>query len=205
MRRVTPAFCVTALGLLLAGCAGGPTFPGFSQPEAPPPAAPTPVPALPPAFPAKDVVGRYGLAAYHNVEDRARTEAAARGQCRQPYVINAGPTGGVMMHLADQPQPEELRLKGAPGGKTYIGPDGEAGGMQDREVVSFDGRVLITRFVDPEVHGRYGYMVYVRCGAEGTKPAAPARRQPAARTSAPRPAPAPAAAPAPPTVPPIPR
>ncbi len=200
MRRVIPALCVTAVGLLLAGCAGGPSFPGFSQPDAPPPAvAPAPVPALPPAFPAKDVVGRYGLAAYHNLEDRARTEAAARGQCRQPYVINAGPTGGVMMHLADQPQPEELRLKGAPGGKTYIGPDGEAGGAQDREVVSFDGRVLITRFVDPEVHGRYGYMVYVRCGAEGTKPAAPARRQPAARTSA-----RPAAAPAP-TVPPIPR
>ncbi len=205
MRRVIPALCVTAVGLLLAGCAGGPSFPGFSQPDAPPPAvAPAPVPALPPAFPAKDVVGRYGLAAYHNLEDRARTEAAARGQCRQPYVINAGPTGGVMMHLADQPQPEELRLKGAPGGKTYIGPDGEAGGAQDREVVSFDGRVLITRFVEPEVHGRYGYMVYVRCGAEGTKPAAPARRQPAARTSARPAAAAPAAAPAP-TVPPIPR
>lgn len=203
MRRVIPALCVIAVGLLLAGCAGGPSFPGFSSPEAPPPpAAPTPVPAMPPAFPAKDVVGRYGLAAYHNAEDRTRTEAAARTQCRQPYVINAGPTGGVMMHLADQPQPEELRLKGAPGGKTYIGPDGEAGGMQDREVVSFDGRVLITRFVDPEVHGRYGYMVYVRCGAEGTKPAAPARRQPAARTTS-RPAPAPAAQP--PTVAPIPR
>ena len=43
MRRVTPVLCVTAIGLLLAGCAGGPTFPGFSQPEAPPPAAPTPV------------------------------------------------------------------------------------------------------------------------------------------------------------------
>ena len=30
--------------------------------------------------------------------------------------------------------------------------------------------MLITRFIDPEVHGRYGFMVYVRCGAEGTKP-----------------------------------
>ena len=163
MRRITPALCVTAVGLLLAGCAGGPSFPGFSQPEAPPPAAPAMVPTLPPAFPAKDVVGRYGLAAYHNLEDRARTEAAARGQCRQPYVINAGPNGGVMMHLADQPQPEELQLKGAPGGKTYIGPIGEPGGMQDREVVSFDGRVLITRFIDKDAAVRYGNMVYVRC------------------------------------------
>jgi hypothetical protein len=205
MRRVN-FLPVSALALLLAGCAGGMNFPGFSQPEAQPqPMAPAPVPTLPPAFPAKDVVGRYGLAAYHNLEDRTRTEAAARGQCRQPYVINAGPSGGVMMHLADQPQPEELQLKGAPGGKTYIGPPGEPGGMQDREVVSFDGRVLITRFVDPEVHGRYGFMVYVRCGAEGTRPAAPARRQPVARTTAPRPAAAPAPAPPGPTIAPIPR
>jgi hypothetical protein len=182
--------------MFLAGCAGG----SLTQTE-PQPAAPAPVPTLPPAFPAKDLVGRYGLAAYHNPEDRERTEAAARSQCRQPYVINLGPTGGVMMHLADQAQPEELRLKGAPGGKTYIGPEGEPGGVQDREVVSFDGRVLITRFVDPEVNGRYGSMVYVRCGAEGTKPA-PAKRKPAAaRAASPRPAAAPAPAAAPPPAP----
>jgi hypothetical protein len=36
--------------------------------------------------------------------------------------------------------------------------------MQDREIVSFDGRVMIMRFVDPEVAGRYGTSVYVRCG-----------------------------------------
>jgi hypothetical protein len=34
--------------------------------------------------------------------------------------------------------------------------------------VSFDGRVLVTRFVDPEVAGRYGTSVYVRCAAGGT-------------------------------------
>jgi hypothetical protein len=67
------------------------------------------------------------------------------------------------MHLADTAQPQELQVKGAPGGKNYIGPAGEPGGIQDREVVSFDGRVLITRWVDPEVAGRYGYGIYVRC------------------------------------------
>ena len=49
-------------------------------------------------------------------------------------------------------------------------------GQRDREIVSFDGRVLVTRFVDPEVSGRYGTSVYVRCGAEtapGAKKAAP--------------------------------
>ena len=75
-----------------------------------------------------------------------------------------------MMHLADQAKPEELRLKGAPGDKTYIGPEGDPpGGAQDREVVSFDGRVLILRWMDSEVQGRYGTMVYVRCGPEGAK------------------------------------
>jgi hypothetical protein len=192
MPRFNPAvsFAVLGAALLLAGCSGGSlNFPGFSQPE-PQPVAPAPVAALPPAFPAKDMVGRWGLAAYHNAEDRERTEAAARGQCKQPYVISAGATGGVLMHLADQPQAEELRLKGAPGGKTFIGPEGEAGGMQDREVVSFDGRVMQLRWIDPEVQGRYGTMVYVRCGAEGAKPT-PAKRKP--RAAAPRPAAAPVA------------
>ena len=141
--------------------AAPPTAP--QQPAAPQPAT---VPLLPPAFPPQDIVGRWGLAAYHKDEDRARIEAAAANQCKQPYVITLGPTGGVMMHLADQAKPEELRLKGAPGGKTYIGPEGDPpGSAQDREVVSFDGRMLILRWMDPEVQGRYGTMVYVRCGA----------------------------------------
>ncbi len=75
-----------------------------------------------------------------------------------------------MMHLADQATPTELRLKGAPGGKTYIGPAEDApGGTQDRVVESFDGRVLALRWMDSEVQGRYGTMVYVRCGPEGGK------------------------------------
>jgi hypothetical protein len=69
------------------------------------------------------------------------------------------------MHLADQKEPQELRVKGSRSGKNYIGPaDDPPGGMQDREVVSFDGRVLITRWIDPEVAGRYGNALYVRCG-----------------------------------------
>ncbi len=44
---------------------------------------------LPASIPAQDLVGRWGLAAYHKDEDRARTEAAARGQCSQPYNISA--------------------------------------------------------------------------------------------------------------------
>jgi hypothetical protein len=67
------------------------------------------------------------------------------------------------MYLADQSQLQELRLKGSTTGRNYIGPPGEAGGPQDREIVSFDGRVMLLRFTDPEIAGRYGTGVYVRC------------------------------------------
>jgi hypothetical protein len=175
------ALVLALLALALAGCATG----GPQQPAAPQPA---PVPLLPPAFPPQDIVGRWGLAAYHKDEDRERIEVAAAGQCKQPYVITLGPTGGVMMHLADQAKAEELRLKGAPGNKTYIGPEGEPGGAQDREVLTFDGRVLILRWLDPEVQGRYGTMVYVRCGPEGAKrPAKPKPKTAAKPKAAPKP------------------
>lgn len=110
-----------------------------------------------------EIVGRWGLASFQNPADRARTEAAARAQCKQPYVIGAGQSGGVIMHLADQATPQELRLKGSSSGKNYIGPPGPTPGEQDREIVSFDGRVMITRFVDKDAATRYGNMVYVRC------------------------------------------
>src|SRR3954452_3400230 len=164
------AAALTALAALaLSGCASQQFSLGTSPaPEPPPAAAP-----LPASIPAQDLVGRWGLAAYHKDEDRPRTEAAARGQCKQPYNISRAPSGCVIMHLADQAQPTELSLKGGPDGKNYIGPgEDPAGGARDREIVAFDGRVLITRFTDPEVAGRYGTSVYVRCSAEVT----PARK-----------------------------
>ena len=85
--------------------------------------------------------------------------AAAKAQCKLPYVITAGTSGGVVMHLADEAAPQDLRLKGSPGGKNYIGPPGPAGGEKDREVVSVDSRLLITQFVEPDAAKRYGYMV----------------------------------------------
>lgn len=129
----------------------------------PPEIEPGTGPEMPASIRPDEIVGRWGLASFQNPNDRARTEAAARGQCKQPYVIGAGTSGGVVMHLADQATPQELRLKGSPSGKNYIGPAGPAGGEQDREIVSFDGRVLITRFIDKDAGVRYGNMVYVRC------------------------------------------
>ena len=172
--RPLGAMLASLAAMLLAGCASQQiSWGGLSGSPEPPPAAQPSGTLLPASIPAADLVGRWGLAAYHKDEDRARTETAARGQCRQPYNIQRGPSGGVIMHLADQAQPTELSLKGGADGKNYIGPPEEpAPGQRDREIVAFDGRVLITRFVDPEIAGRYGTSVYVRCSAE----VAPARK-----------------------------
>ncbi len=156
-----PAALIGAL--VLVSCASSQHR--FQQGAAAPPAEPAILPALPPGFQPEQIVGRWGFAAYHKEGDRPRTEAAAKAQCDKPYVINRGPTGGVMMHLADDAKASELRLKGAPGGKTYVGPEGPPAIQQDREVVTFDGRVLVLRWMDPEVASRYGTGVYVRCGA----------------------------------------
>jgi hypothetical protein len=156
---------VIAAAFALAGCAGGGWggFGGRPQPE-PVAVEPAAVPEMPASIRSSEIVGRWGYAAYHRPEDRARTEAAARSQCTHPYVIGQGPTGGVMMYLADQSELQELRLKGAPGNRNFIGPAGQpAGGPQDREIVSFDGRLMILRFSDAEINGRYGTGVYVRC------------------------------------------
>ncbi len=156
-RKLVNVGLVSLFAVFLAGCE---TF-GTSQPAAvQEPAAP---PEIPSTIRSSELVGRWGLASYQNPNDRARTEAAAKGQCKNPYVIGQGTHGGVIMHLADEATPQELRLKGSQSGKNYIGPEGPAGGPQDREIISFDGRVLVTRFIDKDAGTRYGNMVYVRC------------------------------------------
>jgi hypothetical protein len=147
---------VSALTMLLAACE---TSRIISQPTA----VQEPIAEMPATIRSDQIVGRWGLASYQNPNDRARTEAAARAQCKQPYVIKSGASGGVIMHLADDATPQDLRLKGTPGGKNYIGPPGPAGGQKDREIISANGNLLITRFVDPDAATRYGNMVYVRC------------------------------------------
>ena len=159
-RTVARLAAASALTVLLGACGGGMSLSTSSNA---PPTEPGEAPEMPATIRADEIVGRWGLASFQNPNDRARTEAAARGQCKQPYVIGAGQSGGVVMHHADQATPQELRLKGSPSGKNYIGPAGPTPGEQDREIVSFDGRVLITRFIDKDAAVRYGNMVYVRC------------------------------------------
>jgi hypothetical protein len=170
---------LAALCAGLAACTA--TTPAVQAP--PPEAAAVEAPAIPSKYRPEEIVGRWGYGAYHNDSDLARTTAAARGQCGQPVVINRGPSGGVMMYLADSADLQELQLKGSQNGKNYIGPPGDPGGPQDREIVSFDGRTMVLRWMDPEVAGRYGTGVYVRCAPEGATRVSSKR--------APRPAPPP--------------
>ncbi len=167
-RKLLPiTLTIVVTGLLLAGC-GSVSMPSFSSGSSEPP-PPAEAALMPSRYSPEEFVGRWGFTSYQKEADRARTVKTASGLCRSPYVIAKGPDGGIMMHLADQRQPTELRLKGGPDGKNYIGPANEPGGSaQDREIVSFDGRVLITRYVDPDAANRYGNMVYVRCSARGS-------------------------------------
>jgi hypothetical protein len=108
LRSGWPVVAIALSALGLTACSTTPS----PQVEA---AAP-PQPELPSKVRPSEIVGRWGYAAYHKPEDRARTEANARGQCKQPFVIGQGPTGGVMMYLADSNQLQELRLKGSTDG-----------------------------------------------------------------------------------------
>jgi hypothetical protein len=165
------------LALALAGCGGGSMF-GTSPGPATAPIGPMPEPSIR----ADDIVGRWGYSAFHKPDDRARTETAAAGQCKQAYVITRS-ANGVMMLGHDSPDIIENLIKANAEGKTFIGPGPDPGGPDDREVVSFDGRVLLLKWVDPEVEGRYGMMVLVRCAAPGTptaKPKKPAKHAAAA-------------------------
>lgn len=163
-RRAAHLAAASALLASLGACNSFQGFSGFGGPQPPPaPEMPAVEPEIPGSIRPDELVGRWGFGAYHKPDDRLRTEANARGQCKQPYVINPGTSGGVIMHLADEATPQELRIKGSRSGKNYIGPPGPPGGEKDREIVSFDGRVLITRFIDKDADGRYGTMIYVRC------------------------------------------
>jgi hypothetical protein len=144
---------LVAATIALAGCIGTQNQPSTAL------SGPPPKPSISPP----DVIGRWGLGAYHREEDRARTEAITKGQCKQPYVISAGTGGGVMMLTHDSPAIVEVQIKANNQGQTFIGPGAAPGGQDDREVVSYDGRVLILKWVDPEVAGRYGTQILVRC------------------------------------------
>lgn len=155
-KRLPPVGLAVAAfaALALAGCVGGGG--GSVQTAA--------VVIAPSHIDLNKVVGRWGIASFHVEKDRKRTEAQAKAGCSQPYVITKGPSDGVMMHVADDPKLYELRLKGGPGGKNYLGFEAPAGDPQDREILSVTDSMLVMRFVDPDAHRRYGTFIFARCG-----------------------------------------
>jgi hypothetical protein len=157
-----------ALACSLAACSSF-DFGWLNTSSPPPPAAPAAAPAFT-ILPVDPIVGRWGLASFRDPKDRERTEKMARVQCKNAYVIAKGPTDGVMMHVADDPDMHELALKRAPDGKTYLGFNAPPGDPADREVVEMTPKLLVMRFVDPDANSRYGTFVYVRCPPAG-KPA----------------------------------
>jgi hypothetical protein len=161
-RHLPTKVILSVVTLLLPGCVFN--LDPLSS-ELPP--APAPV-AMPASLRPEEIVGRWGLAAYHRDQDRARTIVEARDQCTPAYRVDRSPAGNILMLGHDNPQPQEMVLKGSVEGKTYIGPGPSPAGADDREVVSFDGRVLILKWVDPEIAGRYGIMVLARCRPEET-------------------------------------
>ena len=144
-----------AFTLAAAGCAGTSENAGSSSAGAA---------AGPSSIPRERLIGKWGIASFHAEKDRKRTEAQAKAQCNMPYSITKGPTDGVMMHVADDPKLYELKLKGGPGGRNFLGFEAPAGDPQDREILSATDRELVMRFVDPDAHRRYGTFIFVRCG-----------------------------------------
>jgi len=112
-RTVVNLGMASALAMFLGAC-GSMSLPSFSSgPSAPAEASGSAGHCRRPIR-ADEIAGRWGLASYQNPNDRARTEKAAQGQCKQPYVITVGPTGGVVMHLADQANAAGTAVEGQP-------------------------------------------------------------------------------------------
>jgi hypothetical protein len=156
LKALRPLSTVASVALIvasLAGCNSSQTVdPGVQG-----------VPSVPSTISPDSLVGRWGVAAYHRDSDRPRTEGEARRQCSNPYVIKKGPTGGLMMHLADEKEPQELVLKGSPSGVTYLGLPGAAATSSDREIVGVSENSFTVKWVSPDNSTRYGTMVYIRC------------------------------------------
>ena len=74
----------------------------------------------------------------------------APAQCNKPYVINKGPTGGLMMNLADQTPTVRTGLESRADGKTFLGSPGDAGTADDRIVTNVDPNSFTTIWVDPD-------------------------------------------------------
>jgi hypothetical protein len=68
------------------------------------------------------------------------------------------------MHMPFATAATEMEVRSG-AGATYIGPAGGGQISGDREVIRWDGRVLVLKWVDQQAAATYGTMVFVRCGS----------------------------------------
>lgn len=155
MTRLSSFLILTLLLSGLAACTSATVSPG-SAPQAA--VAPPPVQVAAASLP-----GEYGLASYHREEDKDRTLSQAKIACRNPYKIDPGSSGGVVMHAPGQPGPAEFFVKKDANGASFLGPRGPAGAPQDQRILSYDNGTLVTQWVSGRLRTVYGTMVYVPC------------------------------------------
>ena len=111
-----------------------------------------------------DLVGRWGVASYWKAEDKAKAPGWAWQACGQPSVIGKSDSGNLTMFVADGER-REVKLKG----KTLTPadsklPEGPAN-RHVRTITAFEpGKSFELTWKDNGFAGRYGTVVYVRCG-----------------------------------------
>ncbi|MGL4634398.1 MAG: hypothetical protein ACRCWF_00305 [Beijerinckiaceae bacterium] len=106
-----------------------------------------------------DLVGRWGVAAYWNAGDAAKTTAQARSFCNQPYVITKGPKGGAVMFEAFDGKRREYLIQSG----QIVAADG-ADAKTTKTISSWTGQTLVFNYVEEEAKRKYGNMVFVKCG-----------------------------------------
>ena len=100
VRGIANLSVISALAGLLAACGGGGMSLGnFGSSSSPVTTEPGVEPEMPATIKSQELVGKWGLASFQNPNDRARTEKQAAAQCKQPYVIGAGQSGGDLEEL----------------------------------------------------------------------------------------------------------
>ncbi len=106
-----------------------------------------------------ELIGRWGVAAYWNAADAAKTTAQARSFCTQPYIISKGPRGGaVMFEPFDGKRREYVVQSGQ-----IVAADG-ADAKTTKAIASWTGQALVFSYVEEEARRKYGNMVFVKCG-----------------------------------------
>jgi hypothetical protein len=106
----------------------------------------------------EDLVGRWGVAAYWNDADAAKTTVQAKSFCNQPYVISKGANGAARMFEAFEGRPQDVTIQGS----QIVAVNGSP--RATKAIQSWNGSTLVFNYIDDEAKRKYGNMVFVRCG-----------------------------------------